>query len=53
MTKEFKDSIRMALVILEQIAKRSSDRSSQALASGAAADLRAHCPSEIIEELPQ
>lgn len=42
------DALRAALTCLEQIAKRSIDRSSRAFAEGAAEDLRAYVPAEVL-----
>jgi hypothetical protein len=42
-------AIKNALLMLEQIARRSSDKSSRALADGAAQDLRANLPAEYLE----
>jgi hypothetical protein len=42
-------AIKQALLTLEQIARRSSDKSSRALAEGAAGELRAQLPAEYLE----
>ena len=43
------DALRDALLMLEQIARRSTDKSSRALAEGAAQELRARLDPRLLE----